>query len=135
MFLSCPITQHVSTIFIFLATFVRVKQRLLDPRILVWISVVAFAVGYIVWEATDIYLARVLNRQRQRTSRTFMVTVSSDQTLTENPIRREDAQVNYSRIPSPAFPLPSAQDIHRRHLVRHHLGVICMSFHFECLAG
>lgn len=75
MFLSCPITQHVSTIFIFLAIFVRVKERLLDPRILVWISVVAFTVGYIVWEATDSYLARTLNRQRQQTNRMSLVTL------------------------------------------------------------
>jgi phosphatidylinositol glycan class C protein len=70
VFLSCPIAHHVGTIFIFLATFVRVKDRLLDPRILVWVSVVAFLVGYAVWEVIDSYLARMLNRPRQHSNRT-----------------------------------------------------------------
>lgn len=47
---SCAITQHIATIFIFLAVFVRLKERSLDPRILVWISVWCFIVGFISWE-------------------------------------------------------------------------------------
>jgi phosphatidylinositol glycan class C protein len=68
VFLSCPIAHHVGTTFIFLATFVRIKERLLDPRILVWISVVAFLVGYAIWEVIDYYLSKVLNRPRQLTN-------------------------------------------------------------------
>lgn len=50
---SSAVTQHLSTIFIFLATFVRLKERYLDPRILVWISVSAFLVGYLTSEILE----------------------------------------------------------------------------------
>jgi len=51
--LSCAITQHISTIFIFLATFVRLREGLLDPRTLVLISVVCFVAGYTIWSWLD----------------------------------------------------------------------------------
>ncbi|OCH96175.1 phosphatidylinositol N-acetylglucosaminyltransferase [Obba rivulosa] len=47
---SCAISQHLAAIFIFLATFVRLKEHYLDPRVLVWISTLGFIVGYAVWE-------------------------------------------------------------------------------------
>lgn len=50
---SCPIAQHLATIYIFLAVFVRLKDYSLDPRILVWITVACFIVGYMVWELLD----------------------------------------------------------------------------------
>jgi phosphatidylinositol glycan class C protein len=50
---SWAVTQHLSTIFIFLAIFVRLKERWLDPRILVWASLACFVTGYIVWELLD----------------------------------------------------------------------------------
>lgn len=50
---SCSITQHLSTIYIFLATFVRLKDRSLDARVLVWIAVACFLGGYTTWELLD----------------------------------------------------------------------------------
>ncbi|KII94361.1 hypothetical protein PLICRDRAFT_99714 [Plicaturopsis crispa FD-325 SS-3] len=50
---SCAITQHLATIYIFLAVFLRLKARTLDPRILVWISIGCFVVGYTAWELLD----------------------------------------------------------------------------------
>ncbi|KAH0583589.1 hypothetical protein H2248_009210 [Termitomyces sp. 'cryptogamus'] len=47
--LSCAITQHVATIFIFLATFVRLKEHMVDPRSLILISVGCFVAGYTIW--------------------------------------------------------------------------------------
>ncbi|KAI0094905.1 phosphatidylinositol N-acetylglucosaminyltransferase [Irpex rosettiformis] len=47
---SCAITQHIAVIFIFLATFVRLKERMLDPRLLVWVSILSFVAGYSLWE-------------------------------------------------------------------------------------
>ncbi|KAI6007398.1 phosphatidylinositol N-acetylglucosaminyltransferase subunit C [Pisolithus albus] len=49
----CPITQHLGTIFIFVAVFVRLQERSLDARVLLWISVACFLVGYFVWEVLD----------------------------------------------------------------------------------
>ncbi|KAI6132814.1 phosphatidylinositol N-acetylglucosaminyltransferase [Pisolithus sp. B1] len=49
----CPITQHLGTIFIFVAVFVRLQKRSLDARVLLWISVACFLVGYLVWEVLD----------------------------------------------------------------------------------
>lgn len=88
--LSCPIAQQATTIFIFLATFVRVKQRLLDPRILVWFSVVAFVLGYLLWEVIDSYLSKAMNRQRQPTNRMFPIacTPTLYSTLTDQTPRR-----------------------------------------------
>ncbi|KAI0735178.1 phosphatidylinositol N-acetylglucosaminyltransferase [Earliella scabrosa] len=51
--LSCPISQHLASIFIFLAVFMRLRQRLLDPRALVWISAGVFLTGYIIWELLE----------------------------------------------------------------------------------
>ncbi|KIM85224.1 hypothetical protein PILCRDRAFT_96385 [Piloderma croceum F 1598] len=58
---SCAITQHLATIYIFLAVFVRLKECSLDPRILVWITVACFIGGYLAWE--------LLNCSRSDTAR------------------------------------------------------------------
>ncbi|KIM66180.1 hypothetical protein SCLCIDRAFT_1211405 [Scleroderma citrinum Foug A] len=49
----CPITQHLGAVFTFLAVFVRLQERSLDARALLWISLVCFLLGYLVWEALD----------------------------------------------------------------------------------
>jgi len=51
--LSCAITQHLATIFLFLAVFVQLRVRCLDPLVLVWVSVGCFVVGYVSWELLD----------------------------------------------------------------------------------
>ncbi|KAJ8463385.1 hypothetical protein ONZ51_g10294 [Trametes cubensis] len=51
--LSCPISQHLANIFVFLAVFMRLQQRLLDPRALVWMSAAVFLAGYMAWELLD----------------------------------------------------------------------------------
>ncbi|KAG0708878.1 phosphatidylinositol N-acetylglucosaminyltransferase subunit C [Suillus ampliporus] len=43
--LCCAITQHLATIFTFLAVFVRLKERWLDARVLLWVSIVSFFGG------------------------------------------------------------------------------------------
>ncbi|KAF8807424.1 phosphatidylinositol N-acetylglucosaminyltransferase [Phlegmacium glaucopus] len=49
--LACAITQHLATTFIFLSVFVRLKERTLDPRTLVSISIACFFIGYSIWNA------------------------------------------------------------------------------------
>ncbi|KAG6335277.1 hypothetical protein ID866_3806 [Astraeus odoratus] len=46
----CPITQHLAAVFTFLAVFVRLQDRSLDARVLLWISVMCFLFGYLLWE-------------------------------------------------------------------------------------
>jgi len=48
--LCCSITQHLATIFTFLAVFVRLKERWLDARVLLWVSIVSFFGGYALCE-------------------------------------------------------------------------------------
>ncbi|KAG2159879.1 phosphatidylinositol N-acetylglucosaminyltransferase subunit C [Suillus bovinus] len=48
--LCCAITQHLATIFTFLAVFVRLKERWLDARVLLWLSIVSFFGGYALYE-------------------------------------------------------------------------------------
>ena len=68
MILSCPISQHLASIFAFLAIFMRLRQRLLDPRALVWISAGVFLTGYIIWELLE--RGRV-DKAARATNRTF----------------------------------------------------------------
>ncbi|TDL28455.1 phosphatidylinositol N-acetylglucosaminyltransferase [Rickenella mellea] len=50
---ACSITQHLSTVFIFLATFIRIYDGSWDPRYLVWSSVAIFLLGYVIWEVLE----------------------------------------------------------------------------------
>lgn len=50
---SCAVTQHLSTIYFFLAVFIRLKENQLDPRTLVYISVGCFLAGYFTWNVLD----------------------------------------------------------------------------------
>ena len=44
------IPQHIATIFVFISVFIRIKEQSLDPRMLIWVVVLAFLIGYIFWE-------------------------------------------------------------------------------------
>ncbi|KAF7784331.1 hypothetical protein Agabi119p4_496 [Agaricus bisporus var. burnettii] len=47
--LTCAITQHISSIFIFLGIFFRLRAGVLHPRGILWFSMGAFCVGYVCW--------------------------------------------------------------------------------------
>lgn len=47
---SWTISQHLGAIFIFLAVFVRLKERYLDPRLLIWLSITSFVAGASIWD-------------------------------------------------------------------------------------
>ncbi|KAF5314178.1 hypothetical protein D9611_006828 [Ephemerocybe angulata] len=49
----CTITQHVSVILVFLGTFVRLNEHLLDPRTLIWACIASFLVCYAMWILLD----------------------------------------------------------------------------------
>ncbi|KAH9946630.1 phosphatidylinositol N-acetylglucosaminyltransferase [Amylocystis lapponica] len=63
---SCSINQHLATIFTFLAVFVRLKERYLDARVLVWISIGGFIVGYTIWELLHCYVSSWATRNIDR---------------------------------------------------------------------
>ncbi|KAI3622420.1 phosphatidylinositol n-acetylglucosaminyltransferase subunit c [Moniliophthora roreri] len=48
--LSCPITQHLAMTLVFLDVFIQLKDRSLDPRMLVLLTTTLFLVGYASWE-------------------------------------------------------------------------------------
>ncbi|KAF8560371.1 phosphatidylinositol N-acetylglucosaminyltransferase [Imleria badia] len=50
VFMCCAITQHLGTVFVFLAIFVRLKERSIDARVLLWMSVTCSVLGYGIWE-------------------------------------------------------------------------------------
>ncbi|KAH7883602.1 phosphatidylinositol N-acetylglucosaminyltransferase subunit C [Phlebopus sp. FC_14] len=49
----CAITQHLAGVFTFLAVFARLKERSLDARVLLWVSIACFILGYVVWEVLN----------------------------------------------------------------------------------
>ena len=49
----------------------RIKERMLDPRLLVWASIFAFATGYLAWQAVEIKLATNFRQVRKPTNRAF----------------------------------------------------------------
>lgn len=53
VFSACAIAQHLSSIFIFLAIFVRLLGQTFDPRLLVVLSLAMFVTGCVVWELLD----------------------------------------------------------------------------------
>ena len=50
---SCAITQHLSTVLLFLVAFVHLYNGSLDPRLLVFISAGMFLAGLVLWELLD----------------------------------------------------------------------------------
>ncbi|KAF5374769.1 hypothetical protein D9758_000260 [Tetrapyrgos nigripes] len=61
--LCCAITQHLATIFIFLCVFARVQDQSLDPRLLIFVSMGCFLLGYLVSE-----LLHCINTRRNEQS-------------------------------------------------------------------
>lgn len=50
---SCIITQHIATLFIFIAVFARLHSGTLDPRLLVGVAILCHLLGYILWELIE----------------------------------------------------------------------------------
>jgi len=63
-----PITQHISVIFSFLPTFIHLYRHHWDARIVTWVSIFVFLLGYLSWEILEcVVYERVVQRAgRQR---------------------------------------------------------------------
>ncbi|KAL1739451.1 phosphatidylinositol N-acetylglucosaminyltransferase subunit C [Schizophyllum fasciatum] len=73
VFLSFAITQHLASIAVFVSIFTMLKDHVLDPRALLWVSIAVFLFGYIVWE---ILVRAVSDRARRREDRMRAVKAS-----------------------------------------------------------
>ncbi|KAI5124650.1 hypothetical protein M0805_004259 [Coniferiporia weirii] len=63
---ACAITQHVSSVFIFLTVFTRLYDENWDPRILVWTSVCMFIIGFVTWELSECFMFGYAMDKEQR---------------------------------------------------------------------
>ncbi|KAF9453801.1 phosphatidylinositol N-acetylglucosaminyltransferase [Macrolepiota fuliginosa MF-IS2] len=75
VFLTCAITQHVSSIFIFLGIFLRLREGSLNPRGLLWSAIGAFCVGYGCW--TFLSSARTSNNRKAAVEKRKILTLKS----------------------------------------------------------
>lgn len=111
VFATFSLTQHVSCLFLFIATFIRLHNEKLDPRFLVWACILGFAMGYGVWEVTSAPNAGVkdpLGQQREWSNLLFPCVG-----LTWwHPSRKQEHQVCDPRFPSSHVCHPGLEDPH-----------------------
>lgn len=129
--LSFAITQHLATIFIFLSVFVQLKESALDPRLLTWISVECFVVGYISWEVLD-----RINRRAGHiyADRRYFLRCRTRVSLTSEFrafFRCQNPQVVDIDIPSTHVSVPCSADIDCCNFFGFYLGSIRIPVHLE----
>ncbi|KAL1679832.1 phosphatidylinositol N-acetylglucosaminyltransferase subunit C [Schizophyllum commune] len=73
VFLSFAITQHLASVAIFVSAFTMLKDHVLDPRVLLWLSIAGFFLGYLVWE---VLVRAISDRVRRREDRMRAVKAS-----------------------------------------------------------
>ncbi|TRM66346.1 phosphatidylinositol N-acetylglucosaminyltransferase subunit C [Schizophyllum amplum] len=66
VFLSCAITQHLASVAIFVSAFTMLKDRILDPRVLLWVSITGFFLGYLAWEISTHAVSERARRREDR---------------------------------------------------------------------
>lgn len=118
--LSCAITQHISTIFIFLATFVRIKEKLLDPRTVVWITVVSSVVGYATWELLDFAPAKASERYANRSLLAYLL---GPYFSLQN--RPQSIEIIDTDFPCTHVTLTSVENAHCCHIIGLYMGSLC----------
>ncbi|KAG8929769.1 hypothetical protein FRC03_009257 [Tulasnella sp. 419] len=60
------VTQHLSTIFILISTFIRLRSGALDPRYLIWLSIGFHPFGHIMWELLERTSSSKAERKKSR---------------------------------------------------------------------
>ena len=107
----------------------RLRQRVLDPRALVWISSGVFLTGYIIWELLE--CGRVDHKVRQTNSSSPPLMSTKNISLNPKSARSQDAKSLDPRLPRVDVSVACAQDFDRCNVFGFHLGVIRMSVHIE----
>lgn len=120
--LSCSITQHLATIFIFLSVFVRLKEGILDPRSLVWLTVILFSIGYGTWNALS--NGPLINRACYSLAKLI---------LPADPFGRSQSyEIVDHDVPRTHVLITSFADLDCSHLIRLHMGTGCLFVRAEC---
>jgi len=133
-----PIAQHICTIFIFLATFVRIKERILDPRLLVWVSTFAFILGYLVWQLVEVQLANKFHQARKLTNRKSCDIPPFPSPCIETVVsarfgRRENCKIFHIGVPCTVVVIACDEDADGIHLLGFDLGTCCVPVHLQCV--
>ena len=102
---SCAVTQHLSTIYFFLAVFIRLKENQLDPRTLVYISVGCFFTGYFTWNVLD-SAGPSSERSANRTSNFHRL----QEILLTLFTRSESSKIVYNDVSCPDVPFAGFKD-------------------------
>lgn len=125
---SCAITQHLSSIFIFLAVFARLQDHTLDARILVWVTVGCFFGGYFTWELLEWSHIEHVQRNMNRTHYSTNVYLS----LTFKARYQNIEIVDFGVLGSHGT-IPSAQDSECRYIFRLYMGTVGVLVCVECI--
>lgn len=63
---STSVCQHVANIFIFLSVFLRLKENTSNPRLIVWLAILLFFIGYVSWEVIHYTQGIALSRDSSK---------------------------------------------------------------------
>jgi hypothetical protein len=132
--LSCAVTQHLATIFTFISVFVHLKEQLLDPRTLIWLSAGCFVSGYTLWVLFDQTQVAFNERINGRLCPVadFLDCRNAHQFRF---ISSQNLQIFHSYFPSPFVLVSGAADLNRIDVVRLHLGTFSNPPLVECYLG
>lgn len=118
---SCPVTEHLSIILIFLATFIRLLDKSWNPRLLVWISILLFLAGYSLQELLE-YL-----QTERRSLRDRKLVITYSKMFSYLSTRRKDVKVLHNRISGLVSAIAHFRYPYCSDVVRLHLGTVCLS--------
>lgn len=107
----------------------RLQERSLDARALLWISLVCFLLGYLVWEALD------GSSPSRPSNRSFINCNRPGSHAERNLIRFESSEIVLVGFSRPHGLGPRPEDFDRSHFVRFHLGTVGVSVPSEHIAG
>ena len=111
---------------------------MLDPRLLVWVSIFAFAIGYIVWQAVEVNLANKFRQVRKPTNRAFRdlppITWLVHSTGRLRFLDRcEDGEIFHIGVPDSAIFVAGHEDADGFHILGFDLGTCCVPVHPQCI--
>ena len=111
----------------------RLRQRLLDPRVLVWLSGGVFLIGYMVWEILERGSVDTVTRNTNRASEgCFFLHMPSNMNVSS---RSEDAEGLNPCLLGADVPFTGLEDSDRCDFFGFHMGVVSMSLHPKCSAS